>query len=81
MWKPNCAVNSKPGRTRIVCKRRRYSCQPLSLLGLQPAQELEQFQIFDFSPEVSVPAHGVVIGEGDDVQTAFFGPVENVQNA
>jgi hypothetical protein len=55
--------------------------QSIRLIWLQPAQKLEQLQIFDLAPEVGVATHGVVIGEGDDVQAAFLGPAKNVEDA
>src|SRR5207253_2699646 len=42
--------------------------EPLRLVGLQPAQELEELQILNLPPQIGVPAHGVVVSQGDDVQ-------------
>ena len=50
-------------------------------LRLQAAEELEELQILDLPPELGVPADGVVVGEGDDVQPALFGPAKNVEDA
>ena len=48
---------------------------------MEPAEVLEELQILDLAPEVGVTADRVVVGQGDGVETAFFGALEDVEDA
>ena len=55
--------------------------QPLGFVGLESAEVLEELQILDLTPEVGVAPDRVVVGQGDGVETALFGAVQDVENA
>ncbi len=61
--------------------KRRNSASRSASLGLQPAEVLEELQILDLAPEVGVAPDRVVVGQGDGVETAFFGAVQDVEDA
>ena len=48
---------------------------------MESTEVLEELQILDLAPEVGVAPDRVVIGQGDGVETAFFGTMEDVENA
>jgi hypothetical protein len=48
---------------------------------LESAEVLKELQIFDLAPEIGVAPDRVVIGQGDGIETAFFGAVQDVENA
>ena len=50
-------------------------------MRLLPAEVFEQLQILDLAPEVSVTSDGVVIGQGDGIETPLFSPAQNVEDA
>ena len=78
---PELGGELEPGEHQDTGQQAAVLGQPLRFVGLQPAQVLEQLQIFDLAPEVGVAADRVVIGEGDGVETAFFGAVQDVEDA
>ena len=47
--------------------------------GLDALEVLEEFEIFDLPPEVGVAPDGVVVGEGDDVETLGLGRLKDLQ--
>ena len=53
----------------------------LRFMRLLPTQVFEQLQILDFAPQLSVTPDGVVIGQGDGIETALLGPAQDVQDA
>jgi hypothetical protein len=48
---------------------------------LQSAQVFEELKILDLAPEVGVAADRVVIGQGDGIEAAFFGAVQDIEDA
>ena len=80
MWNPNWAVNSNPGSTRIgPASAETRPAAPLHWVAA--GRVFEQLQILDLAPEVGVAPHRVVIGQRDDVETAFFSAVQEIENA
>ena len=55
--------------------------EPLCFVRLLSAQVLQKLQILDFPPELGVSADGVVIGQGNRVETAVFGTAQDVEDA
>jgi hypothetical protein len=55
--------------------------QPRRFIGLEPAKVLQQLQVLDLAPELGVAPYRVVISQSDDVQTALFSAVQEVENA
>ena len=47
---------------------------------MQSAQVFEELKILDLAPEVGVAADRVVIGQGDGIEAAFFGAVQDIED-
>jgi hypothetical protein len=48
---------------------------------LEPAKVLQQLQVLNLAPELGVAPYRVVISQSDDVETALFSAVQEVENA
>ena len=79
--KPELSGELEPGEHQDTGQQSPELGQPLRFIGLQPAEILEEFQILDLAPEVGVAADRVVIGQGNGVQSAFLGAVQDVEDA
>ena len=78
---PELGGELEPGKHQDAGEQAPKLGQPLRFIGLQPAEVLEQLQILDLAPEVGVAPDRVVVGQGDGVETAFFGAVQDVEDA
>jgi hypothetical protein len=79
--KPELSGELEPGEHQDTGEQAPELGQPLRFIGLQPAEVLEELQVLDLAPEVGVAPNGVVVGQGDGIQTAFFSAVQDVEDA
>jgi hypothetical protein len=79
--KPELSGELEPRENQNPCQQAPEFGEPLRFVRFLPAKELEKLQILDFPPEFGVSANRVVIGEGYGIETALFGPVQDVENA
>ena len=79
--KPELSGELEPGEHQDTGQQAPELGQPLRFVGLQPAEILEELQIFDLAPEVGVAPDRVVVGQGDGVETPFLGAVQDVEDA
>src|SRR5918997_7123190 len=79
--KPKLGSELEPGEHQHAGQQAPKLGQPCRFVGLEPAEVLEQLQILDLAPEIGVASHRVVIGQSDDVETALFSTVQEVENA
>ena len=78
---PELRGELEPGQHQDTSEQAPELGQPLRFIRLQPAEVLKELEILDLAPEVGVAPDRVVIGQGDGVETAFFGAVQNVEDA
>jgi hypothetical protein len=71
----------KTGQDQDAAKEIPVLRQTLCLCWLHPAQVLEELQVLDFAPHISIPTDRVVIRQGDAVQAALVSAPQNIKDA
>jgi hypothetical protein len=79
--KPELSGELEPGEYQDTGEQAPELGQTLRFIGLQPTEILEELQILDLAPEVGVAADRVVVGQGDGIETALLGAVQDVEDA
>ena len=79
--KPELSGELEPGEHQDTGEQAPELGQPLRFIGLQPAEVLDELQVLDLAPEVGIAPDRVVIGQGDGVETALLGTVQDVEDA
>ncbi len=79
--KPELGSELEPGEYQNLAEQAPEFGKPLRFGWFLPAEILQKLEILDLAPEVSVAADRVVIRHGDGIETAFFSPVQDVEDA
>jgi hypothetical protein len=71
MWKPNEDLTQQPA----------ILVQPALFVRVQAIERFEQFQVFNFPPEIRVATDRIVVGKGDQIGAARLGLAQDVEIA